>query len=224
MQSSERRWSTADAHASHGRALFPTDGRLWFYSGVVREVMASPTIQAAVDGSAQFGVQLAIRGAGKELEQATAWLEQSTTLEPDYAPGHLHLGRVLGEMGRHDQAAKELTRASMELRDEEQQYYARLFLGYERGELGDRDKARDDFESAAAISPHAQSPLLGLSQLARRFDDQDSARAALERLLALPVDAQFGDDPWWDYAGSHVRDAGALMDSVRRELALRVAK
>jgi tetratricopeptide (TPR) repeat protein len=164
-----------------------------------------------------------VDGSSKELEQAAFWLGQSTRLDPDFALGHLHLGRVLGGLGRHEEALRELTLAAAGLTDREQAYYVNLFLGYERGVLGDRDTAAADFERAAGTYPWAQSPLVGLSQLARHFDDAAATHAALDRLLALPVD-DWRLDPWWDYMCSHVRDANQLMDGVRRSLSARAGR
>jgi|SRR5579862_4915092 len=220
-QMNEMRWSVADQHLTRARQLFPDDGRMWFYSGVVHEVMAGPVIQTAMDASAKLGMFFRINGESKELEQAAIWLRTGADLDPAFGQGHLHLGRVLGGLGHHDDAARELRQASVELADREQNYYARLFLGYELGMLGDHDGATSEFEQAAQAYPMAQSPFLGMSQIARRFDDVPAAKAALDRLLALPIDGRPDDDPWWDYMRAHVRDAGVLMDDVRRSLVLR---
>jgi tetratricopeptide (TPR) repeat protein len=219
-QSAARRWSVAGFHLSRSRDVFPDDGRLLFYAGTTHEVLGGPVIQAATERVARLGAWMNVGGSSKELEQAAFWLRESTRLDPDFALGHLHLGRVLGGLGRHEEALRELTMAAAGLIDREQTYYVNLFLGYERGVLGDRDTAAADFERAAAAYPWAQSPLVGLSQLARYFDDPAATHAALDRLLALPVDdGRF--DPWWDYMCSHVRDANQLMDGVRQSLAAR---
>jgi tetratricopeptide (TPR) repeat protein len=187
---------------------------------VTHEVLGGPVIQAAKEGLERLGGSFNVDGSSQELGQAAFWLQESTRLDPDFALGHLHLGRVIGELGRHEEALRELTRAAAGLADREQSYHVNLFLGYEQGALGDRDAAAADFERAAAAYPWAQSPLVGLSQLAQHFDDAAAAHAALDRLLALSVD-DGRIDPWWDYMCSHVRDANQLMDGVRRSLAER---
>jgi hypothetical protein len=220
LQSAARHWSVAGDHLSRARGWFPNDGRVLFYTGVTHEVLGGPAIQAALEGIARLGGSVKVDASSKELEQAAFWLRESTRLDPDFALGHLHLGRVLGGLGRHEDALRELTRAAAGLTDREQAYDVNLFLGYEQGALGDRDTAEAAFERAAAAFPLAQSPLVGLSQLGRHFDDAAASHAALDRLLALSAD-DWRFDPWWDYACSHVRDANPLMNAVRRSLAAR---
>jgi tetratricopeptide (TPR) repeat protein len=220
LQSAARQWSVAGDHLSHARDWFPNDGRVLFYTGVTHEVLGAAVIQAAVGGLARLGGSVNVEDSSSEFGQSASWLRQSTRVDPDFALGHLHFGRVLGEVGRHEEAVRELTRAAAGLTDHEQIYAVNLFLGYEHGALGDRDAAVANFERAAAAFPAAQAPLLGLSQLARHFDDAAATHMALDRLLALRDDDWYLD-PWWDYIGSHVRDANPLMNAVRRSLAAR---
>ena len=83
--------------------------------------------------------------------------------------------------------------------------------------LGNRDAARVAYEEAARLFPMAQSPLLALSQLARRYGDRGGALRAIERLFALPAeDRTEKDDPRWWYYVAQARDADDLIEAMQR--------
>jgi hypothetical protein len=54
--------------------------------------------------------------------------------------------------------------------------------------------------------------------LARISNDPDNASLAVERVLALKRKDPWADDPWWTYDMSHVRNADALIEEMRRAL------
>ena len=63
----------------------------------------------------------------------------------------------------------------------------------------------------------AQSPLLALSQLARRYGDRGGALRAIDRLFALDeADRGEQDDPWWSYYVAQARDAEDLLETMRQ--------
>jgi tetratricopeptide (TPR) repeat protein len=129
----------------------------------------------------------------------------------------LRYGRVLGLLGKHAEAAVELRRAVADLSDRQMLYYAGLFLGASEEALGDRDAARVAYEQAAELFPLAQSPLLALSQLARRQGDRAGALRAIDRLFALPAEElDEHADPWWWYYVAQARDADDLLEAMRR--------
>ena len=109
-------------------------------------------------------------------------------------------------------------RAVADLTDRQLLYYAELFLGGEEEALGNRDAARVAYEQAAERFPMAQSPLLALSQLARRYGDRGGALRAIDRLFALagrgPHDEH--DDPWWWYYVAQGRDADDLLEAMQQ--------
>ena len=95
-------------------------------------------------------------------------------------------------------------------------YYGNLFLGAAEEELGHRDAARLAYEQAAALYPDAQSPLVALSRLARRYGDRPGALRAIQRVFALSSDANERNDPWWTYNVAQARNADALLEELRR--------
>ena len=109
----------------------------------------------------------------------------------------------------------ELRRAAGELTDPEQLYYAELFLGAEEAALGNREAARVAYDRAAELFPQAQSPLLALSEIARRSGDRNGALRAIDRLFALSGEGRDEhDDPWWWYYTTQARDADDLLDAL----------
>src|SRR5258708_12261683 len=91
-------------------------------------------------------------------------------------------------------------------------------VGAGEGRLAQYDGARESLESAAAMQPTAQAPLVALSELERRRGDRSGALRELQRVFALPVSVPERDDPWWRYDRSHVRHADALVDHLRQSV------
>ena len=149
--------------------------------------------------------------------EAEALFRRVLEIKPGHAEARLRYGRVLGGLGKHQESAVELRRAVADLTDPEMLYYANLFLGAAEEALGNRDAARVAYEQAAERFPMAQSPLLALSQLARRYGDRRGALRAIDRLFALEeADRGARDDPWWRYYVAQARDAEDLLGAMRQ--------
>jgi hypothetical protein len=204
-------------HIDRGREIFPADSDLLFLSGTLHESYAMPEIQSASRGAAMpTGFSIDIGSARGELRQAEGFFRRALAQVPEMAEGHLHLGRVLGLQGHHADAIVELRQALALLDDEELRYDGELFAGAEEEALGRYEAAATLYEQAAARYPGAQSPLVALSQLARRRGDRAGALAAIERMFALPPpgnDARV--DPWWVYKIAQARNADDLLDDLR---------
>jgi tetratricopeptide (TPR) repeat protein len=208
-----RRWNTLLDHATHAARLFPREARFAFELGVVHEDFATPGIQAIREAA-----PVSVESATRELERAAPALRDAVALDPAFAEARLHYGHTLAMLDRYQESRNELVQAAAALQDPRLAYYAALFRGYTERQLGSRSEAATSFEQAAALFPRAQSPLLGLSQTARQFDDRDAAAAALARLFALPPRHDV-DDPWWDYDVSPARDADDLVTALRKPFA-----
>jgi tetratricopeptide (TPR) repeat protein len=203
-------------HLDHARAIFPDDPDILFLSACQRETYAGLPIQTAVRSAIlPTGVTLDVGSERVELREAEALFRRVLERRPGYGEARMRYGRVLGGLGKHAEAAVELRRAAGDLSDSQSLYYASLFLGAEEEALGSRDAARVAYEQAARLSPMAQSPLLALSQLARRYGDRNGALRAIERLFALPgEDRDARDDPWWWYHVAQARDAEDLLEAM----------
>jgi hypothetical protein len=205
-------------HLDRARAIFPSDPDILFLSACQRETYAGVPIQTAVRSAIlPTGVTLDVGSERVELREAEGLFRQVLEIKSGHAEARLRYGRVLGGLGKHAEAAVELRRAVAELTERELVYFGELFLGGEEEALGNRDAARVAYEEAAAISPMAQSPLLALSQLARRYADRNGALRAIERLFALRgEDRTEHDDPWWWYHVMQGRDADDLLEAMQR--------
>lgn len=210
-----RRLGYAAPHVTAGLEALPDDVRLLFYDGVMHEVLATPRVQRALDATKMpLGFRPSVDSSRKELDRAEKLLARALKLNSADAEVHLHHGRILAQLDRHAEAAAELAGVDGAFQDTDLAYYAALFHGEEEAALGRRDAARAAFERAAGLCPNAQSPLLALSRLARRYGDRPAAVEALARLFALPTVRSRRLDPWWLYSESHVRDADALLTSL----------
>lgn len=205
-------------HLDRALQLFPSDRGLLFLGACLRETFAGVPIQTAVRSAIlPTGVTMEVHSPRVELHDAEGLFRRLLEIDPGHAEARLRLGRVLGLLGKHAEAAVELRRARAALTDSQLLYYAQLFLGGEEEALGNRDEARASYERAAAFFPRAQSPLLALSQLSRRSGDRAGALSAVDRLFALDRQARTDrDDPWWSYYVAQARDADDLLEALER--------
>ena len=205
-------------HLDLARLLFPSDPDILFLSACQRETYAGAPIQTAVRSAVlPAGVTLDVGSDRAELREAEALFRRVLEIKPDHVEARLRYGRVLGALGKQQESAAALRRAVADLTDTQMLYYANLFLGAAEEALGNRDAARVAYEQAAERFPMAQSPLLALSQLARRYGDRGGALRAIDRLFALDQ-AERGehDDPWWSYYRAQARDAENLLEAMRQ--------
>jgi tetratricopeptide (TPR) repeat protein len=212
----QRRESHDTVHLDRARAIFPADPDILFLSGCQRETYAAPHIQSAVRSAVlPSGFSIDVGSPRTELRQAESFFRRALALKPDVSETRLRLGRVLALLGRHADAANELRQAIASTDDPLLVYYGDLFLGAEEEALGQYDAGRDAYERAAALYPTAQSPLLGLSELARRQGDRPAALRALQRVFDLPSTRPERIDPWWSYHVAQARNADELLEDLR---------
>ncbi len=134
-----------------------------------------------------------------ELGRAERLFRDALVEQPDHLEARLRHGRVLGDLGQHDQAISELRRAVADGAAGRLLYYAHLFLAKNHEALGAYADARRELERAATLYPRAQTPTLALSRIWLRTGSRVDAQRELLRLAALPEDEREREDPWWDY-------------------------
>jgi tetratricopeptide (TPR) repeat protein len=189
----------AEVHLGRGRHIFPSDGLLLFFSGVLHERFASSALQAAAASIAESNRGTTLGSGRSELNRAERFFRESLAVEPQRLEARVRHGRVLGELGRLTEAAAELRRAIEEGAEGEWLYFAHLFLGRQEELLGRPQQARIELELAAALFPAAQTPRLALSQIARRAGNRADAQRELQAIAKLPPDTRRREDPWWNY-------------------------
>jgi tetratricopeptide (TPR) repeat protein len=207
-------------HLERGLELFPDDPELLFLAGCLHETLASPRLQGFVRSvDLPDGVSFNIGSERSELRAAEELFRRALDVDQGLVEARIRLGRLLGLLDRHDEAADELGRAAAATSDPLLLYYATLFLGGEADATGDEALARASYERAASLYANAQSPHLALSQLAARHGDRVSALEAIRRVLDLPADIAQRSDPWWTYRVEQSRDTIARFNRLYVALA-----
>jgi tetratricopeptide (TPR) repeat protein len=209
-----------NTHVAHGREMFPDDPDLLMLTGALHESYASPAIQTAVRSAVlPTGIKLNVESERTEIKDAERFLRRATELKPDFAEAHIRLGHVLALMGRDAEAAQHL-RTGLAATDEKLlQYYGSLFLGAVEERLAHDDASKTAYERAAVLYPGAQSPLLGLSEVARHQGHRDEALRQIEKVYALEPGNR-DDEPWWTYTYAQGRHADELLDAVQKPFRL----
>jgi tetratricopeptide (TPR) repeat protein len=191
----------------HGSALFPDDPDLLFEHGYYHEIFASRSFRPAVLASKSD-----LRSVSAHLKEAEDLFRRALVASPGLIEARLHHGAVLGALGRHDEAARELRQAATSAPEGHLRYYAELFLGDEEQALGLNDVARAHYRAAAARFPLAQSPGIALSALERRSGDRGAALAHMRHVFSLAAARQDRRaDPWWAYYYWFARDAASRL-------------
>lgn len=198
-------------------ARFSTDADLLFLAGAVSEFVGSARVQesAWVAEVRDRGVPFPSERDG--LRQAERWYKQVLALKPSMAEARVHYGRVLGELGKREEAVTELRQATSGRESREILYLGWLFLGDNQGALGLRPQAEAAYRRAVALFPSAPSAHVALSYQARRHGDGRGARDSL--LLEPGTGATDDTDPWDGYFDAGVtKQSQALLDALRRRL------
>ncbi len=195
-----RSLSEAIPHLTRALQLCPKDSPLLFYRGVLHERLSSPLIQAGSDSLVEDNRGASVPSAPRmELGRAERLFRDALVEQPDHLEARLRHGRVLGDLGQHDQAISELRHAVADGADGRLLYYAHLFLAKNYEALGAYADARRELERAATLYPRAQTPTLALSRIWLRTGNRADAQRELLRLASLPEDEREREDPWWDY-------------------------
>lgn len=207
------------SHMSQALRLFPDDAEVRFLSACQHEIDGGPILQNAVKSvDLPLGTPTDIESQKNELRGAESDFRRALAIRPEWPEARLRLGRVLLQLDNVNAAATELTAALKAAPDDTQEYLATLFLGAVEERRAHLDEAASLYLKAAALFPHAQSPRLALSQLARRRGDRASALATLNVLFDRdgPPDPEQRSDPWWNYLAVQARDAEARLDALRK--------
>jgi tetratricopeptide (TPR) repeat protein len=123
------------------------------------------------------GLALELRG---DLEAARALYERAGVIDATFAQGHINLGRLLRDEGRHLQSEAAFGRAVQVAPNDHEPWLGRGLARLAQGELA---SAEHDLEQARALAPQASTPLIALADLDEARGDRGQAidryRAAL---------------------------------------------
>jgi tetratricopeptide (TPR) repeat protein len=230
-------WPESDAHLAAAKRLLGEDPVLLLYEGTIHEAYAGPAIQSLeapkelrppepvrfATGSI-FSVPNLQRAAAKavwvfqsadvETQEAARLFRQAIAKDPRLAEARVRLGHVLGMRGRPGEAAGELQQGIDLAASPLLRYWGLVFLGREQRRLGNDREAADAFARASALYPDAQSPRIGLSQIAYDRGDRDGALRDFQAIFTARTDRDFGD-PRLVYGHTHVPGADAWLAELR---------
>jgi tetratricopeptide (TPR) repeat protein len=204
-------------HVRRAIEIFPKDGDLTLDAGCLAETLAAPRVQnfaRSQDWTA--GVAPDVASEGTYLRQAADFFGRAREARPAHVETQVRYARILGLLGRHQEAAAALRSLPSAADSPKLDYFANLFLGDEEQALGRFEPARQAYERAAALFPRAQSPWLALSRMAWRRGDKGGGVAASRRLFELVPDNDNFDDPWWQYFQVHGVSSDVLLGDLRR--------
>src|SRR5262249_20285432 len=92
-------------HHSRGLKAFPNDPDLHFLNGCLHESQADARVQTVMrDLDLPPGVSLSQLSERDELEAAEKAFRRTLEVDPAYYEARIPLGRVLGKLGKHEQA------------------------------------------------------------------------------------------------------------------------
>lgn len=204
----------AKGHLGEAQRVLPEDGTVQFYTGLLHEGSASARVQNIPITQPTLVARLNYPSPQAEWREAERWLRRAVEREAPLE-ARLHLGRVLGRLDRHQEAATVLRELLPLLQDVRLQYLCNLFLGTEDAARGQHDSAQAAFERAAALYPTAQSPLLAWADIAWRTGRRTQALDVLGRVQRLPARLSDRVDPWQGYLRECATDAEARLAAVR---------
>jgi tetratricopeptide (TPR) repeat protein len=187
-----------------------------FASGCYFEAMGSPRVRPLVDSPLlPTGVHVSAPSARESWRRAEEYFRRAIEIDPSFAPARVRRARVLDMLGRYEEAVREVREAVTRTTDPALLYYAAMFDGAAREGLGDAAAARASYERAAATFPHAQSPYLALSHLARERGDRVAALAAMQQVFSGRARTET-DEPLWAYYSWFIRNAEDLFVQLRQ--------
>jgi tetratricopeptide (TPR) repeat protein len=169
--------------------------------------------------SADGTVRPDVASASTHWQRAERFFREAVASDPTMTEARLRLGRVIGLLGRHQEAIAELQRAVDSSDETLLRYYGEMFLGSEERALGRDAAARPHYERAARLYPSAPSPYLALSDLGHRAGDRSAALGAMTQAFTVAADRKDASDPWWVYLIAPFDNADDLVARCRREFA-----
>jgi tetratricopeptide (TPR) repeat protein len=189
----------ANKHLQQAAHVLPDDPRVLFDRGTYAETFGLSIYQAVEDPR--------IPSEDKTNAEVERLYRRAADIDPAYAEARVRLARVLDRLGRHDEAAAEVTKALDLHPSGVAGFYAHIVAGRIATARGQYDEALRQYQQASALFAGAQSALLGASHAALLLADVPQAVSPIAQLVAATREP----DPWLDYHLGAGRDVNALL-------------
>lgn len=197
-------------HLAAALDAFPEDPVLLLIKGTMHEYLAEPPIQIAVEQQRRLQVEAANVGTPVlERQWALRALEAASRADHTLVEARIRRANLLLRLGRPREAIDDLLPLLSSPPSGVLGYWLHLVHGRTLLALNQPKGARAAFAAAVALFPDAQTPWLGLAQVALRLGEP----ADLDTLTLRP---QHADDPWLLYHQNHVPHADELVERMRQ--------
>ncbi|HVG54288.1 MAG TPA: tetratricopeptide repeat protein [Vicinamibacterales bacterium] len=197
-------------HKTASTDLLQDDDEVLFLAGAMHETLASPSFQRGVTTRSIRGVTF-VEAERTELSRAEDLFRRALKVNPGHVEARVRLGQVLAQRGQTAEALGELRTASGASRDPLVSYYAALLIGREEADV---EPARAAFRRAATLYPTAQSPRIGLSEVAMRSGNRRGAAQEIETIWTSGASPSRDDDPWSSYFTAAGRRGNSQLDAI----------
>lgn len=183
-------------HVREGLELLGDDAELLLTRGSISEAEADT---AVIDRSLTRQIYASdyVHRWRQYMSAAGGDYAAASRRQPDLYEATLRWGRINTHLGDRTAAHRALDTVAASNAPAQLRYLAQLFLG----DLAEReqqpDRARAAYESALALFPTAQAPMLALSVLCDGSGDPACARQWLSKSMAATGRGRL--DPWWAY-------------------------
>jgi tetratricopeptide (TPR) repeat protein len=183
-------------HVREGLELFRDDPELLLTRGTISESEAD---RAIVDRSLAREIYAPdfVQRWREFMSAAGGDYQAATRRRPEMYEATLRWGRICSHLGDRNEARRALDEVAASDGPAHLRYLAHLFLGVLAEREQQPDRARAAYESALALVPTAQAPMLALSLLCDGAGEPECARRWLSRSMAATGRGRL--DPWWAY-------------------------
>lgn len=197
-------------HLTNALGAFPDDPVLLLIKGTMHEYFAEPPIQVAVEQQRRLKQDVASVGSIQvERHDALRAFDAALRKDPAMVEARIRRANVLQRLGRHREVIDELLPLLDAPPTGTLGYWLHLIHGRTLLALDQPKGARTAFAAAVALAPHAQTPWLGLAQVAMRLGEVVDPET-------LALRAGHTTDPWLTYHQNHVPHADELVARMRQ--------
>ena len=206
----------------HGRERLPDDAVILYESGTLAELsgtdyaLAGATTFNSASRGRVFQLDRVLARRNGNLNDATGWLRQATTLDPGDDLLRVHLGRVLALRREDDHAHRLLNDVIETTKDGATAYLAAVFIGGLRERQGRLEDAAVAYRAGIARFPLGHAAYIGLSQVLQRTGKGDESREVLHNLLSESLGPT--REPLWWYQFDPPGVAEGRLDALRKEV------